>query len=92
MLALARPIINKYCCRLFRASSGSSTSVASSSLTSSLVSNASGSLLVGTTVRKPSTRCAVVRPMLDVKREVVVDDVGNANIRQLMPNLDLTAA
>uniref|UniRef100_A0A915CCB7 non-specific serine/threonine protein kinase n=1 Tax=Parascaris univalens TaxID=6257 RepID=A0A915CCB7_PARUN len=76
----------------FGASSGSSTSVASSSLTSSLVSNASGSLLVGTTVRKPSTRCAVVRPMLDVKREVVVDDVGNANIRQLMPNLDLTAA
>uniref|UniRef100_A0A183UJY5 Protein kinase domain-containing protein n=1 Tax=Toxocara canis TaxID=6265 RepID=A0A183UJY5_TOXCA len=77
----------------FGASSGSSTSVASSSLTSSLMSNASGSgsVLVGSTVRKPSTRCAVVRPMLDVKREVV-DDMGNANIRQLMPNLDLTAA
>ncbi|VDK41878.1 unnamed protein product [Anisakis simplex] len=77
----------------FGASTGSSTSVASSSLTSSLVSNASGSgsLLVGSAVRKPSTRCAVVRPMLDVKREMA-EDVGNANIRQLMPNIDIAAA
>lgn len=79
----------------FGESSNESTSLASSSLTSSLMSNASGgSILVSNTsgaVRKPNARCAVVRPMVDVKREIV-DDVNNINVRQLMPNLDLSAA
>lgn len=41
-------------------------------------------------VRKPSARCAVVRPMIDVKREL--EDTSKVNVRQLIPNLDFASA
>lgn len=71
--------------------------MAVSSITSSLGNNnaASASVLIPSSsniLRKPSTRCAVVRPMIDIKRETVDDINGANNIRHLLPNLDLTTA
>lgn len=61
-------------------------------MATSLLSNGSSVLVPSCSgvVRKPSARCAVVRPMIDVKREV--EDVSKVNVRQLIPNLDFAAA
>lgn len=64
-----------------------------SSVSSSLMSSNSSLLIPPSTtgvVRKPSARCAVVRPMIDVKRGV--DDANKTNIRNLFPNMDFAAA
>ncbi|EJD76659.1 CMGC/DYRK/HIPK protein kinase, variant [Loa loa] len=64
-----------------------------SSMSSSLLSSSSSVLIPPSTagvVRKPSARCAVVRPMIDVKREV--DDANKTNIRNLFPNVDFATA
>ncbi|KAL3981481.1 Protein kinase domain family protein [Acanthocheilonema viteae] len=64
-----------------------------SSMSSSLLSSSSSVLIPPSTtgvVRKPSARCAVVRPMIDVKREV--DDANKTNIRNLFPSVDFATA
>uniref|UniRef100_A0A915PI84 non-specific serine/threonine protein kinase n=1 Tax=Setaria digitata TaxID=48799 RepID=A0A915PI84_9BILA len=64
-----------------------------SSMSSSLLSSSSSVLIPPSTagvVRKPSARCAVVRPMIDVKREV--EDANKTNIRNLFPNVDFATA
>uniref|UniRef100_A0AAF5PV18 non-specific serine/threonine protein kinase n=2 Tax=Wuchereria bancrofti TaxID=6293 RepID=A0AAF5PV18_WUCBA len=68
--------------------SNENASIASSMSSSILSSNSSVLIPPSTTgvVRKPSARCAVVRPMIDVKREV--DDANKTNIRNLFPSVD----
>ncbi|OZC10501.1 hypothetical protein X798_02545 [Onchocerca flexuosa] len=64
-----------------------------SSMSSSLLSSSSSVLIPPSTtgvVRKPSARCAVVRPMIDVKREI--DDANKTNIRNLFPSVDFATA
>ncbi|VDN04899.1 unnamed protein product [Thelazia callipaeda] len=70
--------------------SNENTSIASS-MSSSLLSSSSSVLIPPTTtgvVRKPSARCAVVRPMVDMKREI--DDANKANIRNLFPSMEFS--
>ncbi|VDK67607.1 unnamed protein product [Onchocerca ochengi] len=72
--------------------SNENTSI-TSSMSSSLLSSSSSVLIPPSTtgvVRKPSARCAVVRPMIDVKREI--DDANKTNIRNLFPSVDFATA